>query len=71
MNQQKATPQKLTLAELKNIKGGYREMPGTISGSITVRWDEITIRMQDRDGNAKGLMSRPGTNPGGMQAIMP
>lgn len=73
MNQQKTTPQKLTLDELKKIKGGFRETPGTISGSISVRWDEITIRVQERDLGISGLMTSPGSTSlgSGSQEIMP
>jgi hypothetical protein len=73
MNQQKTTSQKLTLDELKKIKGGFRETPGTISGSIPVRWDEITIRAQERDRANSGLVSSSGSTSlgSGTQEIMP
>ena len=59
MDQQKTTSQqKLTTDELKKIKGGFREVPGQISGSLSTRWDEITIRLQD-DRHTFGMGSRP------------
>lgn len=54
----KELPQALSTDDLKQIKGGYREMPGNISSSQSVRWDEITIRFHD-DRDTRGINTRP------------
>lgn len=41
----KKLPAALNTAALKQVKGGFREMPGTINSSLSVRWDEIIIRV--------------------------
>lgn len=70
----KKLPTALDAESLKQVKGGYREMPGTISSSLSVRWDEITIRIRD-DRYVKGLVtSRPSASSpsdNGMQGLMP
>ncbi|WP_020536069.1 hypothetical protein [Lewinella cohaerens] len=76
LNTNKKLPTALSAEALKQVKGGYREMPGTVRGSLTVRWDEITIRIRD-DKGTKGLVSsgvsatRPSVTGSGMQEIMP
>ncbi|WP_367392583.1 hypothetical protein [Lewinella sp. LCG006] len=75
-NTNKKQPKALSNEELKQVKGGYREMPGTINSSLSVRWDEIIIRMQDGK-QIKGLLGSSPSNPsssvsgGGLQDIMP
>lgn len=54
MKRQKTTPKKLTLKEMKKIKGGFRAAPGVVRESITIRWDEITIRVRDREQSPGG-----------------
>ncbi len=75
MNQKidKKLPAALNTAALKQVKGGYREMPGTINSSLSVRWDEIIIRVHDGK-QAKGLVTNttsPSVTGSGMQDIMP
>lgn len=70
LNSSKKLPQSLSTNELKQVKGGYREMPGTISGSLSVRWDEITIRLHDeRDTRGINGRPRPGSSGGMTQRI--
>ena len=72
----KKLPTALSTEVLKQVKGGYREMPGTISSSLSVRWDEITIRVRD-DRQVKGLLASgpsatsPSVYGSGMQEIKP
>lgn len=70
----KKLPTALDAETLKQVKGGYREMPGTISSSLSVRWDEITIRIRD-DHQGKGLAgSHPSvgsSSDSNLQGIMP
>ena len=76
LNSNKKQPTALSTEELKQVKGGYREMPGTINSSLSVRWDEIIIRMQDGK-QIKGLLGNSPSHPsssvsgGGLQDIMP
>lgn len=76
LNTNKKLPTALSNEALKQVKGGYREMPGTVSGSLTVRWDEITIRISGNK-DTKGLVAgganttRPSVTGSGMQEIMP
>ncbi|MGH1436402.1 MAG: hypothetical protein ACRBG0_18285 [Lewinella sp.] len=76
LNINKKLPTALNTEALKQVKGGYREMPGTVRGSLTVRWDEITIRIRDVKGS-KGLIgsgpsaTQPSTMGSGQQEIMP
>lgn len=69
----KNLPAALDEQALKQVKGGFREMPGTISSSLSVRWDEITIRIRD-DRYVKGLVtSRPSagaSSDSSMQGLM-
>jgi hypothetical protein len=70
----KKLPTALSTAALKQVKGGYREMPGTINSSLSVRWDEIIIRAQDGK-QINGLVAgRPSTSSvadSDTQGIMP
>lgn len=47
-NNSKKLPKALNREALRQVKGGYREMPGVVTaGSLSVRWDEIDIRFDD------------------------
>jgi hypothetical protein len=78
MNQKtnKKLPAALNTAALKQVKGGFREMPGTINSSLSVRWDEIIIRFQNGK-QIKGMSnSGPSTvsssaTDNGMLDVMP
>jgi hypothetical protein len=71
----KKLPTALSTEALKQVKGGFREMPDTINSSLSVRWDEIIIRFHGGK-EAKGLgANRPSTTSSvtdsGMEGIMP
>jgi hypothetical protein len=66
VTKQKHTP--LTAAELQQIKGGYRAMPGTIASFQAARWDEIGLRIQD-DTDTFGR-NNPGAPKPGMASIL-
>ena len=59
MNQKKThnrkqLPKALNQAELRQVKGGYREMVGVAAGAQFVRWDEVEIRFTDDTVNLQG-----------------
>ena len=51
----KQLPQALNQEELRQVKGGYREIIGVSAGSQFVRWDEVDIRFDDQAGGLQGL----------------
>ncbi|MEL6835075.1 MAG: hypothetical protein AAFP77_18905 [Bacteroidota bacterium] len=57
----KQLPQALNQAELRQVKGGYREMVGVSAGSQFVRWDEVDIRFNDQAGGLQGLIQGGGS----------
>ena len=50
----KKLPTALTSEALRQVKGGYREMPGVAAGVVSVRWDEIGLRV-DNDGDTSAM----------------
>ena len=70
----KNLPTPLDVQALKQVKGGFREMPGTISSSLSVRCDEITIRIRDDHYGKELVASSPSLRASSgrfMQGIMP
>ena len=51
----KQLPKALNQEELRQIKGGYREIVGVAAGSQFVRWDEVDIRFDGGIDNLQGL----------------
>lgn len=74
LNTSKKLPTALNTEALKQVKGGYREMPGTISSSLSVRWDEIIIRVHNGK-QVRGIVANhPSTSSAAdsdMRGIMP
>ena len=53
-----ATP--LNDQEMLQLKGGYRAVRGTIATTVSSRWDEIGIRLQDNPDTI--INNQPGQN---------
>lgn len=51
LRNQKKLPTALDQDAMRQVKGGYREIGGVNPGATFVRWDEITIRLDDETGS--------------------
>jgi hypothetical protein len=39
----------LNQKQLSQLKGGYRQIPGTVAATNSFRWDEVALRFNDTD----------------------
>jgi hypothetical protein len=39
----------LNQKQLAQLKGGYRQIPGTVAETNSFRWDEVALRFNDMD----------------------
>lgn len=58
LNNNKSLGAPLTDDALRQVKGGYRAMPGQQQGRLHTRWDEVDLRLQD-DEESHILISLP------------